>query len=309
MRSSSPGPELQIVTGAFSNLGKHITRLLVEQGAQVRTLTGHPDRPNPFGSRVEAAPFNFDDPPALVESLRGAAAVFNTYWVRLSRGRTTFERAVTNSQTLIRAALEAGVRRFVHISITNPSEDSPLAYFRGKAVVERTLMESGLSYAILRPAVLFGGNDILINNIAWFLRRLPVFVVFGSGDYGIQPVHVGDLARLAVDAAERGEPIVLDAVGPEIFTLEQLIRLIRQEVGSRCRLVHLPPGMALLGTRLLGLVVRDEIMTREEMAGLMANLLVSDRPPTCVTRFSEWLHLHAEALGAHYISEVARHYR
>jgi NADH dehydrogenase len=300
---------MHIVTGAFSNLGKHITRLLVEQGARVRTLTGHPDRPNPFGGRVEAAPFNFDDPAALVESLRGAATVFNTYWVRFSRGATTLDRAVENSQTLIRAALDAGVPRFVHISITNPSEDSPLEYFRGKAIVERSLIESGLSYAILRPAVLFGGEDILINNIAWFLRRLPAFAIFGSGEYRIQPVHVGDLARLAVQAAKQRERVVLDAVCPETYTLEGLIRLIRQEVGSRCRLVHLPPGMALVGTRLLGLLVRDVIMTREEMAGLMANLLVSDSPPTCPTRFSEWLQLHARSLGVHYISEVAKHYK
>jgi NADH dehydrogenase len=308
-RDQMGGSDVHVVTGAFGYTGQHIARRLLEEGRRVRTLTAHPGRPNPFGDRVEAAPFHFDDPAALTEELRGAAVLYNTYWIRFEHGDATFARAIANSETLIRAAVAAGVGRFVHISITNPSEDSPRPYFRGKAIVERRLKESGLSHAILRPTVLFGGEDILINNIAWLLRRLPVFGIFGTGDYRLQPVHVDDVAALAVELGRRNGNVARDAVGPETYTFEALLRLLRGRVRSRCRLVHLPPGLALAAARSLGRVVGDVVITGDEIAGLMANLLVSDDPPTCPTRFSEWLTEHGGELGVRYASELERHYR
>lgn len=298
-----------MVTGAFGYLGRHITSLLLEQGQRVRTLTNHANRPHPFGDRVEAVPFHFDVPSKLTASLRGAATLYNTYWVRFSRGDATFDRAVANSLVLIRAATEAGVRRIVHIGITNPSLDSPLPYFRGKAVVERALLESGMSYAILRPTVLFGEGDILINNIAWLLRRLPVFGLFGKGEYRLQPAHVGDVAALAVESSGRVGNVILDAVGPETYTFEELVRLVRQRVGSRAMIVRVPALAALAAARLIGSLVGDVVITPDEVSGLTANLLVSDQPPTCPTRFSRWLQDHAHELGAHYASELERHYR
>lgn len=303
-----PQPELHIVTGAFGYTGRYIARLLLEKGKRVRTLTGHPNRPNPFAGRIEVFPFNFDSQQALTESLRGASVLYNTYWIRFARGSVTFDEAVANTEELIRAAVQAGVRRFVHISITNPSENSPLPYFRGKAAIERTLTESGLSYAILRPTVLFGGDDVLINNIAWMLRRLPFFAVFGAGDYRIQPVHVGDVAALAVELGGKQENVVLDAVGPETYTFEELARLTGRHVGSRSRIVHVPPRLALTAGQLLGWLMRDVAITRDEMGGLMGNLLVSRNPPTCPTRLSEWLKEHGSELGLQYASELRRHY-
>jgi len=310
---------LNIVTGAFGYTGRYIARLLLDRGERVRTLTGHPDRPNPFAGAVEAFPYNFDNRAALVENLRGAEILYNTYWLRFPRGGVGFGHAVENSRILIGAAAEAGVRRFVHISVTNPSEDSPFPYFRGKAAVERAVIESGLSHAIVRPTVLFGGEDILINNIAFMLRRLPVFGVFGRGDYAIQPVHVGDVAALAVRLGDGRDDVVRDAAGPERYAFEELLALIRQAVGSKARLIHVPPALGLAAAGALGLLVRDVVITRDEVRGLMAGLLVSHegtreagraahRPPTCPTRFSEWLREHAAELGASYRSELARHY-
>jgi len=197
--------EVQVVTGAFGYLGQYITRLLLAKGVTVRTLTGHPKRPNPYGNRVEVVPFNFDNPHKLVSDLRGATIVYNTYWVRFNHGSSTYSKAVANVQNLIRASAEAGVKRFVHISITNPTLDSPSRYFRGKAIMEKTLVESGLSRAILRPTVLFGREDILINNIAWILKKFPIFLVFGDGDYRIQPVYVGDVANSPFSSGQRAK--------------------------------------------------------------------------------------------------------
>jgi uncharacterized protein YbjT (DUF2867 family) len=301
--------ELNIVTGAFGFSGKYISRLLLEHGKRVKTLTGHPGRQNPFGDRVEAVPFNFDHPAELAKCLRGTTTLYNTYWVRFPHGEVTFERAVENSRVLVAAAKEAGVRRIVHISITNASESSPIPYFRCKAEVEKALVESGLSYAIIRPALIFGTGDILINNIAWLLRRYPVFTVFGKGDYRLRPVFVEDLAEIAVSAGGKHENMVMDAVGPEVYTFDELVRLIAEKIGSRARIVHINADLALFLSRTLGAIVDDVILTRNEVEGLMAGLLESDAPPAGRTCLREWLGRNADTVGLEYASELQRHYR
>jgi NADH dehydrogenase len=301
-------PRLNVVTGAFSSSGQYIARRLLAMGERVKTLTGHPDNPDPFGGQVQAAPYDFDRPAELVDTLRGATTLYNTYWVRLTYRSKTYAQAVENTRTLFRCAQEAGVRRVVHVSISNPSLDSPLPYFQGKAVLEQALQESGLSYAILRPTVLFGPGCILFNNIAWFLRRFPVFAIPGDGRYRIQPLYIDDLAEIAVAAGHLEENVVLDAVGPETYTYRELVRLIAQAVGSRAALFSMPPGSALLLARVLGWFVGDIVLTREEVAGLMDNLLVSAGPPTGKTSLRGWLLTHQHELGRAYFSEVARHY-
>ena len=301
--------ELNVVTGALGYTGRYIARRLLAQGKRVKTLTGHPDRPNPFGDQVSRAPFNFDNPAALAESLRGTTTLYNTYWVRFSYGPATFDQAIENTRTLFRAAQEAGVRRVVHVSIANPSEDSPLPYYQGKALLEKSLIESGLPYAILRPAVIFGAEDVLINNIAWLLRRFPVFAVLGAGDYKLQPMFVEDMAELAVSLGGQTENLIVDAVGPEVYTFDALVRLIAETVRSRARIVHVPPRLGLFLSQVIGLFVGDVVLTREEVDGLMASLLVSSGPPTGRTRLSEWLAQHSATVGAQYASEVKRHFR
>src|SRR6266581_1424738 len=228
-----------VITGAFSYTGKYATRILLDRGYRIRTLTYHPERENPFGDKVQVFPYNFDNLERLTETLRGASVLINTYWVRFPRGRATFEVAVQNTRTLISAAKSAGVSRIVHVSIANPSLESNLGYYKGKAQLEQAVAESGLAYTILRPTVIFGLEDILINNIAWFVRRFPVFGIPGDGRYRIRPIYVEDMARLIADEVEREESAVLDAVGPETYTFEELVRQIAAQLRLRTRLVHL----------------------------------------------------------------------
>lgn len=306
-------PELHILTGALGYSGRYIARDLLARGKRVTTLTNHPDKPNPFGDQIAIMPLAFDQPGALAKSLEGAAALYNTYWVRFTHGSRTHERAVENTRILIQAACEAGVRRIVHVSIANPDPQSHLSYYRGKAQIEALIRESGLSYAILRPAVLFGGEtpaeDVLLNNIAWLLRRFPIFVVPGDGRYRIQPIHVGDLARLAVELGEQHKDIILDAVGPEAYTFKELALLLKRITGSRSLIVHAPPRLALALAQIIGLLVGDVILTHDEIDGLMGDLLVSAQPPTGITCLSEWLAANRALIGTRYASEMARHYR
>jgi NADH dehydrogenase len=300
--------ELHVVTGAFGYSGKYITTRLLEAGGRVRTLTNSLYRANPFGDKVEAQPFNFDSPAALVKSLRGATVLYNTYWIRFNTKEPGFQHsvAVENTLKLFEAARQAGVQRVVHTSITNPSGDSPLEYFKGKAVLERALKESGLSYAILRPTVLFGKEDILINNIAWTLRKLPVFGVFGDGQYRLQPMHVDDFAALAVEQGKDRTNCVIDAIGPETFTYRRLVEEIGRLIGVRRPIVSVPPSIGYLVGAVLGKLVGDVMITRDEVEGLMADLLVTSSPPAGSTRLTDWARRHADTLGKHYASELAR---
>jgi len=302
-------PGFDVVTGALGYTGRYIARALLARGRRVVTLTGHPDRPNPFGDRLRVEPLDFEHPAALAAKMAGADSLYNTYWIRFDRGPTTFAGTIENTTVLVRAAAAAGVRRIVHISVTNPSRASPLPYYRGKAEVEDVIAGSGLSYAVVRPTVVFGRGDVLINNIAWLLRRIPVFAVPGRGDYRLQPVFVEDLARIALDAAARSDPLVIAAAGPEVFAFDELVRLIARAVGSRARIVHVRPWLARATARLIGWAVHDVLMTRDEVAGLMANLLVSTQRPTGSTRFTDWLAAHGDELGRAYASELVRHFR
>ncbi len=298
---------LDLVTGAFSYSGSAIAAELIASGRRVRTVTGHPERA-PSGSPIDVRPFDFDDPVGLVSALEGTTTLYNTYWVRFAHDLTDHDLAVENSRILFRAARDAGVQRIVHVSITHPSVDSPFPYFRGKALVERFLVEGEVPYAILRPAILFGGDGVLLNNIAWLLRHLPVFAVGGRGEYRVRGIHVDDLARLCIEKGAEHADSVSDAVGPERPTFLELVTTIRDVVGSRARIVHMPGAAVPLLARLLGIALRDVLLTGDEYRAMAAGLADTDGPATGPAALSDWLAAHGSVLGIRYANELDRHF-
>ncbi len=313
-------PRLHTVTGATGYTGRYITRLLLEQGDRVQSITGHPGRRRPLGyrdeiqgfnfGRVKLHPFNFDRPDLLEKTLAGTDTLFNTYWIRVNYKDRSHQRCVEETRTLFQAAKAAGVRRIVHVSITNPDPKSDLPYFRGKGQMEDLLRTLGVSHAILRPTVLYSSEDILLNNIAWTLRKFPVVFLPGRGDYGIQPVFIKDLARLAVDSALGEDNVELDAVGPEVFTYAGMVKLVREKIGARCLALPAPKPLTYAAGRVLGMFLGDIVLTKDEIKGLSRDLLVSRSggEAPCPTRLSEWLEQHGENLGRSYANEVKRHY-
>jgi NADH dehydrogenase len=297
-----------VVTWAFSYSGAAIARELERSGRRVRTLTGHPGRADP-DTAIDVRPLDFDDVVGLTSSLEGVTTLYNTYWVRFPHGGDDHERAVANSRTLFHAARQAGVERIVHVSITHPSISSPYGYFRGKAHVERALAEVGVPYAVLRPGILFGGDGVLINNIAWLLRHLPAFGVGGKGDYRIRPVHIDDLATLAVAAGAERNDTVLDAVGPERPTFLELVTLIREAVGSRSLIVRLPGFAVPALASVLGLLLRDVLLTGDEFRAMSEGMADTDGPATGTISVSDWIRDHADTLGRSYANEIERHFR
>lgn len=297
-----------VVTGAFSYSGAAIARRLLASGRRVRTLTGHPGRA-PRDTPIDVGRLDFGDPAGLTGSLRGAQTLYNTYWVRFPRGDVDHAAAVANSRVLFRAAAEAGVQRIVHISITHPAITSRYPYFRGKAEVEAALAESGISHAILRPAILFGGDGVLINNIAWLLRRFPLFAVGGTGEYRIRPIHIDDLARLCAEAGSSASDSVTDAVGPERPTFYELASVIRDAVGSRCRIVRVPGELIPVAARALGLALRDTLLTRDEYRAMTDGLADTDGPATGTVAVTQWIMDNGDTLGRRYAHEINRHFR
>jgi NADH dehydrogenase len=301
-------PALDLVTGAFSYSGAHIAQRLLDNGRRVRTLTFHPEREHSLSDEVEALPFRFDDVVALARSLEGVDTLYNTYWVRFDHGNASFSGAIANSSALFHAALRAGVRRIVHLSIANPSVDSPLSYYRGKALVENALAEVGLPFAIVRPTWIFGGQpEILANNIAWILRHMPIFAVPGDGSYPVQPVHIDDLVEICIDAGNAQSDLIVDAAGPEVLPFRELVHSVRAATGSRSPILHVPATAFYAGARALGLLVKDVVLTSEEITALMDGLLVSQQPGQGKTAFTTWVTEHE--LGRTYANELNRHFK
>lgn len=281
------------VTGATSFTGRFIAQRLVAAGHEVRNLT----RPV------------LGDPDRLHGALNGSDTLYNTFWIRFERGPITYAWATERSLMLFEAARRAGVRRIVHISVINASRDAPTAYFRAKAVVEEALVATGISHAIVRPTVSYGPGDILVNNLAWTLRRMPVFGIPGDGRYPIQPVHVDDVAEVAIRAAGMADDVTVDAGGPDVFAFDDFVGLVRQAVGSRALIVHMPVAASLAAARLIGLVVQDVVLTRHEVTELQQRLMFSEEPPTGRIRLADWLAGNADAIGRHWSSELDRHFR
>lgn len=299
-------PKARAVTGAFGFSGKYIARRLLEAGHRVVTLTNSPGRPDPFNGRVEARPLAFHDVPALTKSLRDVKVLYNTYWVRFNHPLFSYANAVRNTLALFDAARNAGVERIVHVSITGADGTSAREYFSGKGLLENALTASGLNYAIVRPAVLFGPEDILINNIAWALRRFPVFCLFGDGRYPLQPVYVDDFASLMVEQGDNRECVTVDAVGPEDFLYRDLVAMIARALGLKRRLIPLGPDLSFRAASLIGKLVGDVLITKDEIAALMDGALHAPGSPVQETRLSDWVRGHADAIGRMYHSELDR---
>lgn len=297
---------MDAVTGAFGYSGAAIARELLRRGRAVRTLTSHPRS----GSDFDVMPLALDDPATLRAALTGVDTLYNTFWVRFPHGGTTFQTAITGSGNLFRAAADAGVRRIVHVSITHADPQSPYAYFRGKAAVESLLAGSGVPHAIARPAILFGGDGVLINNIAWLMRRFPAMLIGGHGDYRVRGIHIDDLARLMADLGEGSEPAtVVDAVGPQSLTFRELLEHLRAAIGARSIIGSVPGAVFPAITGALGLALRDTLLNREEYLAMAAGLADSDEPSTGEIRLTEWITEQRDTLGRRYAHEIRRHFR
>ena len=301
--------KMHTVTGAFGYSGSYLARFLLERSLPVNTLTNSIQRNSSLQNKIEAFPLSFENRAELIQVLQSTKVLYNNYWVRFNHKSFSHEQAVQNTLTLIDAAKIAGVERFVHISITNPSVESELEYFSGKARIEQHLIDSGLSFCILRPAVLFGYNDILINNIAWVLRHFPVFAMFGDGNYRLQPIYVEDLAEMMIQKGAEDKNEVLNALGPETFTYKELVIKMARAFKKRKLIFPCPPQVVYLIGKIFGIFLKDIPVTKPEIKGIMADLLYAPKTEPAIigkTRLSEYIDRNSRTLGIRYASELDR---
>lgn len=299
---------MDVVTGSFGYIGKYITKELLESGREVKTITTHPDKPNPFNGKVKASNYDFDNPEKLTGYLKGCETLYNTYWIRFNYRQFSFEKALENTKVLFNCAKNAGVKKIIHISVTNVSLHDTLPYYHGKALQEEALIKLGVDYTIVRPTLVFGIEDILVNNIAWTIRKFPVAPIFGSGNYKVQPLFVEDLANIAVEASKLKGSQIIDAIGPETFTYAEFLKLIGSELNRNIAYFHTPPSLGIFLGKIIGLFVRDVVLTKDELSGLMLNKLTSDQTPNGKTLFSRWLRNNKNVIGTGYTSELNRHF-
>jgi len=299
-----------VITGPSGFIGGAIAERLVDR-TEVRGLTSHQAK-NRFGARVRNVLYDFSDPSRMAPAFRGADVFVNSYYVRFNYGGITFGDAVDRTRVLLAHAKAGGVRRIVHVSVSNASDASDLPYYANKGRIERLVAESGLDYTILRPALVVGRGDILINNIAYFLRRVPVFTIFGDGAYRAQPITLDAFADIALEAIDGGHSgRTLAVAGPSDWRFLDMVRAVRQAVRSRAAIVRAAPWVALAGLRVACALLGDVVLTGDEIAGLTREYLYSTDPIRRGADFGEWLAAPgvAAALGARYESELARHFR
>jgi len=299
---------MDVVTGSFGYIGKYITQGLLAEGREVKTITTHPDKPNPFNGKVEATHYHFNDPEKLTHYLKGCETLYNTYWIRFNYRGWSFDEALANTKVLFNCAKDAQVKKIVHISVTNVSLDDQLPYYHGKALQEKELKNIGVDYSIVRPSLVFGIEDILVNNIAWTVRNFPVVPIFGTGNYQVQPIFVEDLAEIAIKTASLEGSQIIDAIGPETFTYVEFLKLIGNELNRNIAYIQTPPFIGIFLGKIIGLFVRDIVLTKDELRGLMMNKLTSNQAPNGKTLFSQWLRENKDAMGPGYTSELKRHF-
>ena len=298
---------IHVVTGALGYSGRWIAKNLIDSGANVRTLTNAKGRHNPFGDDLQIAPLDFDDSEGLVRSLSNADVLYNTYWVRYKKRSGGYDHSIAtrNSMKLFEAAQNAGVKKVVHFSVSKPHNAPNWPYFIGKSETENFLIESGLNYTILRPTLFFGGSrNVLVNNIAWLLRNAPIFGVFGDGSYPVQPVHIQDVAKIAIESGQECHNNVIDVAGPEIYTYREFVLAIKNALGITRMIVPIPPRFGWLVGKVLGTILRDDVITMAEINGLMQGLMSSDEAPNGQTRFSDWVVENCDALGLRYQNDL-----
>ena len=294
-----------VVTGAFSYTGAAVARELIDRGWKIHTLTNRRLPEDAAGITVAPLRFEADH---LAHELDGADLFVNTYWVRLPARGQDFDTAVERSGMLIRAAVGAGVGRLVHVSVSNAAAGRALGYYGGKAKVEEVVRAAGLSYAIVRPTLVVGPNDVLTNNIAWFLRRFPFFLLPRGGRCRLSPVTLDDTARIIADAAERGDDAEMDAAGPDTMTFAEYARSLARACGVRRLFLSAPDILALGLLWVAGCLLRDVVLTREELLGLEQELLFTHAPPLGRESVPDWLMRNGAGLGRSYINDMHRHF-
>lgn len=245
---------LATIFGGSGFVGRHSVRVLAARGWRVRAASRRPDlagylQPMGVVGQVHAVQANLRFSASLRAAVEGADAVVNAVGILAPTGSQTFEAVHDEgAREVARAAREAGVGRFVHISAIGADLKSPSRYARTKAEGEQAVLEEFPDAIILRPSIVFGPEDGFFNRFAALARMSPFLPLIGGGGTKFQPIYVGDLAAAVAAAVEgAGRPgTVYELGGPEVTTFEELLDRTQRYSGRSRAYLPLPFALAKL---------------------------------------------------------------
>ncbi len=249
-----------LVAGGTGFVGSGIVRELARRGKEVAVLTRDAGRtPGRFsGLAVEYRQGDVRDADSLGSAVRGAEVVIGCVQFPGSpmenqrRGFTFEEIDAAGTEWLVRAAKEAGVSRYIYLSGAGAAPDAEYHWFRAKWRAETAVRESGIPYVIFRPSWVYGPEDVSLNRFLGMSRFLPFVPMIGdSNRQRLQPVFVDDVARAVAEAVESpaAENQVLEIGGPDVLSMNEIVRTALRVAGRRRLLLSAPKGlMKMLAT-------------------------------------------------------------
>jgi len=244
------------VTGGTGFVGLHTGRALRQAGHQLRLL-GRGRRRGPRPQGVDFLRVDVTTGDGLLDALRGCDAVLHLVAVIRERGAQTFDRVNrAGAENVAQAARQAGIGHIVHLSAIGVDPDPYYGYLASKWAGEMAVRGSSVPHTVLRPSLLFGPGDGFFTTLTRLIRLNPVIPIVGNGRALFQPLAVADLSRIVVDCIAQGPSNDIHEVGgPDHLTYEEIIDIIRAELGLRRRKVHVPVAamlpIAVLFDRLL----------------------------------------------------------
>jgi uncharacterized protein YbjT (DUF2867 family) len=229
------------ITGGTGFVGIHTTKALLRAGHEVRLIArGRRRTPTPQG--VQTVRADVVSGRGLVEALRGCDAVVHLVAIIVEKGGQTFDGVIADgTRNVAEAAKAAGAGHLIDMSAIGADPDPRFAYSRAKWQGEQHIKATSVPHTILRSSLMFGPGDGFFTVLTRLVRLNPVIPIVGDGRTSFQPIAVEDVARIVVECVERGpDGRIHEIGGPDHLSYEEIVDIIRRELGVHRLKVHIP---------------------------------------------------------------------
>lgn len=264
-----------LVLGGTGFVGRSVCEKLVERNGAGSGRILVPTRQIGHGRHLQMLPTlelvqaDLHDDKRLAELVAGCDAVVNLVAVLQGDERRFQQVHVELPRRVAAACRAAGVKRLVHVSAIGVAENAPSRYLRSKAQGEKVLEQAGLDLTILRPSLIFGAHDRLLNLFAAMQAIAPLVPLAGA-DSRYQPVWVDDVAKAVVCCLDEPATIgkTYECVGPDVFTLREIVQSAGRWAGHRRAVIGLPGALATLQALLMEMLPGEPLMSRDNLASM-----------------------------------------
>jgi uncharacterized protein YbjT (DUF2867 family) len=235
------GMNCATVFGGTGFVGRRVVHHLRVSGTRVRIVARHRGLSEDDG--IEQVAADAHDERSAEAAVAGADCVVNAISLYVERGTDTFHSVhVETAAKIARAARQAGIRRFVHVSGIGANTASSSPYIRSRGEGEAAVQTAFPGAVIVRPAVMFAPDDAFLTTILRLLQSLPAYPIFGDGRARLQPVYVDDVAAAIAQILRQSQKphLIYELAGPRVYSYEELLRTIARIAGLRPVLMRMP---------------------------------------------------------------------